>query len=284
MSNVIITPRSLWQALDAPALRLFDCRFRLDDPGAGRRLWEQEHIPGAIHADLDAHLSSRVTPESGRHPLPVPAHFLAWCQRNGIDHDVRVVCYDDAGGAFAARLWWLLAVWLEHPRVEVLDGGFPFWCEQGYPTTAAHPPNPPPTQWSPEPRWDRVLTTSRMESLIEQGAPSPVFLDARSAERFRGDVEPIDPVAGHIPGAVNRPFTENLDPQGRWRPADELYKAFRALPCEDVVHMCGSGVTACHNALAYAYAGMDTGFTLYAGSWSEWVRDPRRPVAVGPDR
>lgn len=280
MRSVLIQPNALAQALDDPRLRLFDCRFRLADPEAGRALWSEGHIPGALHADLDHDLTGTVTASTGRHPLPDPGDFRDWCARHGIDESRRVVCYDDAGGSFAARLWWLLAMWLGHPSVQVLDGGLQEWVAQGYRLTTAVPPMPPNTVWAPQPGSERLVTTTELE------APEPgrIIVDARDEDRYAGATEPIDPVAGHIPGAVNRPFPENLEGGLRWRSPGEIRERFDGLIGDGegsrIVHMCGSGVTACHNVLAMEYAGL-TGSRLYAGSWSEWVSDPARAVETG---
>jgi thiosulfate/3-mercaptopyruvate sulfurtransferase len=263
-----------------PAWVVIDCRFALADPAAGGMLHADRHIPGAHYAHLDRHLSARITDTSGRHPLPDPEQLCLRLGEWGITPQSQVVAYDDAGGVFAARLWWLLR-WLGHEAVAVLDGGWSRWCEEGgmqqKPVPVTLPGNYP---GQPDNRlW--LTATQLQDELIKAEI---VLIDARAPERFRGEVEPIDPVAGHIPGAVNYPFQNNLNSRGLFKPADHLRRAFEPLlqgrPPQQVVHMCGSGVTACHNLLAMEIAGL-SGSRLYAGSWSEWIRDRERGVATG---
>ncbi len=263
---------------DGPAAVVLDCGFDLADTTLGARLHAQGHLPGALHADLDQDLSGARTGRNGRHPLPDLAHFAARVGRWGITPQTQVVCYDDHGGVYAARAWWLLR-WLGHGAVAVLDGGRAAWRAAGgslvtdLHSAAAAPPYPAE---APAMRTVDAAALTAMRGHCR-------LLDARAPERFRGDVEPLDPVAGHIPGAINRFFKDNLAADGRFRPAAELRAAFQALgegPSAGVVHQCGSGVTACHNLLAMAHAGLDAG-ALYPGSWSEWCSDPTRPVAKG---
>lgn len=258
---------------------MVDCRFNLMEPEAGRRAYHENHLPGARYAHLDDDLSGPITPETGRHPLPDPARlaqrFGAW----GIGHHTQVVAYDDLGGMLAAaRLWWLLR-WLGHETVAVLDGGLPAWLKAGLPLTAELPVASS-TRFDARPDDRLWLTTAQVQAL----PPDHVVLDARGAARYRGEMEPIDPVAGHIPGAVNLPTDGHLTPKGGFLPMVELRARFDAAlsgkPSAAIVHSCGSGVTACHNLLAMEAAGLP-GSRLYPGSWSEWIRDPGRPVATG---
>lgn len=263
---------------------LLDCRFDLNDPGAGRRAYAEGHIPGARHADLNQDLSSPVTSTSGRHPLPAPDALAEYFAAAGIGRGTQVIAYDEANGSFAARAWWLLG-WLGKAPVAVLDGGFKAWVAAGAPVETGESK---PARGDPQPaftvhlRPETVLTATDVLRALED--PRRLLVDARAAERFAGTVEPLDPVAGHVPGAVNHPFTGNLGEDGRFLPAAELRRRWldrlRGTEPEDAILMCGSGVTACHNILAMASAGLPGG-KLYAGSWSEWIRDPERPVARG---
>jgi thiosulfate/3-mercaptopyruvate sulfurtransferase len=275
-------------ALAGPAV-LLDCRFDLSDPEAGRRAYAEGHIPGARYADLNRDLSSPATPASGRHPLPAPEALAAYFTAVGIGGQTQVIAYDDANGSFAARAWWLLR-WLGHDSVAVLDGGFKAWVAAG--GAAAGAPvefGEPPTArgGAKEPftvrlRPETVLTADDVLRALDD--PRRLLVDARAAERFAGTVEPLDPIAGHVPGAVNHPFTANLREDGRFLPAGELRRRWldrlRGTEPSEAILMCGSGVTACHDLLAMASAGLPGG-KLYAGSWSEWIRDPVRPVARG---
>lgn len=280
---LLIRPDELDDALagrDAP--RVIDCQASLADPDAGRRAWLEGHIPGAVHLDLETDLSAPRTEATGRHPLPSPGRLRGRLGVLGITPDQPVVVYDDAGGAFAVRCWWLLR-WLGHREVAVLDGGLSAWKAAGGRVEDG------------EPEVERRAYRTKGAAMPEVGSKMVRaavavgrirLIDARGAPRFRGEEEPIDPVAGHVPGAVNRPFTDNLDEQGRWRSPDALRQRFEPLLAgfepEQAVHMCGSGVTACHNLFAMELAGL-TGSALYAGSWSEWIRDPERPVAEGDE-
>lgn len=258
---------------------VMDCRFSLVDPKAGRHAYEQSHLPGARYAHLNDDLSDPMTPTTGRHPLPDPARLARQLGEWGIGNDTQVIAYDDMGGMLAAaRLWWLLR-WLGHQAVAVLNGGFPAWQKASLPVTAELPTVQPATF---EPRLDSQswLTTAQVIGLPD----TDLLIDARGAARYRGEMEPIDPVAGHIPGAINLPTEENLTADGYFRPASELRARFDAIldgrsPAQ-IVHQCGSGVTACHNLLAMEVAGLH-GARLYAGSWSEWIRDSSRPISTG---
>ncbi len=263
--------------LGHPDWALFDCRCNLLEPGAGRAAYDAGHIPGARFADLDTDLSAPVTPATGRHPLPDPDVMAARLGAWGVDRATQVVVYDADNGAFATRLWWLLR-WLGHDAVALLDGGFRAWTEAAGAVTTALPE-----------RAARRFEAARRPRLavdvdtVLAGDHGPL-LDARTPERFRGDREPIDPVAGHIPGALNLPLQGNLDARGRFLPPEQLRARYLAAlggaGPETAVHYCGSGVSACHNVLAMEHAGLH-GSRLYAGSWSEWIRDPERAVATG---
>ena len=258
-------------------LVLLDCGFDLVDTAAGARAHAQGHLPGAFHADLDRDLSSAKTGRNGRHPLPTREAFAASVARWGVKPGVAVVCYDDQGGAYAARAWWMLR-WIGHADVAVLDGGKAAWVAAGGALERALPPLH--TGAAPYPLGAATMPTVQADQLL--GSTSRTIVDARSAERFRGEVEPLDPVAGHIPGARNRFHKDNLGADSRFKPAAELRRAFSSIEVDPsrVVHQCGSGVTACHNLLAMEHAGL-AGSALYPGSWSEWCADPSRPVARG---
>lgn len=277
----LVSAESLAADLGSPGLVMVDCRHSLADPDAGRRDWATAHLPGAAYAHLDHDLSDHRKPAAlGRHPLPEAADFGAALGRLGITPDTRVVAYDAADGALAAaRLWWLLRA-AGHARVAVLDGGLARWRALGLPLDTSAPPAPV----APYPVcFDPRAAAGTDEVLARLGEAPGWLLDARAPERFRGEVEPLDPVAGHIPGARNRPYAANLR-EGRMRPPGELRAEFLALIGDrdpaDVLLSCGSGVTACHNLLAMAHAGLD-GARIYAPSWSGWVSDPTRPVATG---
>ena len=259
---------------------MFDCRFDLADPGFGRQAYATAHVPGAFFLDLDEDLSGAKTGSNGRHPLPDPARLAARLAACGVGNHTQVVAYDDAGGMVAARLWWLLR-WLGHHRVAVLDGGLQAWLAAGQALDAALPEARAAT-YSLALRADRVDAQYVRQHL---GQPDMVLIDARSPDRFRGENEMLDPVGGHIPGAINRFFRDNLDAHGCFKQASVLREEFGALlgahSPRQVVHQCGSGVTACVNALAMEAAGL-SGSRLYAGSWSEWCADPARPVVRGP--
>lgn len=276
--NTLIDATTLHTHLGDPRWVVVDCRFNLLDTDAGERAYREAHIPGAHYAHLDRDLSSSVTPDSGRHPLPEPSDFAATLGAWGIDQHTQVVAYDHGPGSIAARLWWMMR-WLGAGHCAVLDGGLAAWQAAGYPVDNEIP-TPEPRRFSPGglgAKWvdSATLLSARGETLV--------VMDARSAERFRGEAEPIDPVAGHIPGALSAPLEDNLR-EGRFRPTAELRERFDNLlgPRDPatVVHSCGSGVSACHNLLAMEVAGLP-GSKLYPGSWSEWIRDPSRPVATG---
>jgi len=278
IERTLISAESLLALLAAakPCV-LLDCGFDLADPAAGARAFAQGHLPGARYADLDNDLSAPRNGRNGRHPLPAREAFAATVARWGVRPGVPVVCYDDQGGPYAARAWWMLR-WLGHDEVALLDGGRAAWLGAGGRLDAA--PAAAPHSAAPYPLRDATMPTVPTESLLALLGKLTV-VDARSGERFRGEVEPLDPVAGRIPGARHRFHKDNLRPDGRFRSPAELRAAFEAFGEPTAcVHQCGSGVTACHNLLAMEHAGL-TGSALYPGSWSEWCADPSRPVARG---
>ena len=257
---------------------IIDCSFDLADAAAGERAFAQAHLPGAVYAHLDRDLAGAKTGRNGRHPLPARADWAATLARLGVTPARAVVVYDAQGGMYAARAWWMLR-WLGHRAVSVLDGGLGAWTAAGGALeTGAVEPVAAATAY---PEGDSLVATVDADALLKS-LGRVTLLDARAGERYRGEVEPLDARAGHIPGARSRFFKDNLDVQGRFRPADQLRAAFTAFgsaPAQ-VVHQCGSGVTACHNLLAMEVAGL-SGSALYPGSWSEWSSDPARPVALG---
>jgi thiosulfate/3-mercaptopyruvate sulfurtransferase len=283
--TTLIDAATLLELAGKPLVSVIDCRFDLMDPEGGRREYLKGHIPGARYADLNEDLSAPITANSGRHPLPSPEGFAATLSRLGIDRATQVIAYDDAGGSFAARAWWLLR-WLDHMSVAVLDGGLKAWIAAGgslesgeeKPLAAV----PAGGRIQPRSNADAVIDTADIPAFLED--PEHLLVDARAPERYAGSVEPIDAVAGHIAGAVNHPFSTNLAPDGRFLPAAELKRRWEARlegrEASQVAAMCGSGVTACHNLLGLEVAGLP-GARLYAGSWSEWIRDPNRIVARG---
>lgn len=261
---------------------IVDCRFDLADPDKGARDYRESHVPGAVYASLDHDLSdlSRQAEGLGRHPLPLESAFNALLSRWGWHPGLQVVCYDTAAGALAAaRLWWLLRL-VGVRQVAVLDGGYAAWLAADLPVETGEPFARPASQVSLRYDADQVLLD---HAALREGAAGQL-LDARAAPRYRGDVEPLDRVGGHVPGALNRPFADNLDSNGRFKPAPQLRDEFSTVlggtAPSQVVHMCGSGVTACHNLLAMEHAGLH-GSRLYAPSWSGWISDPARPVAKG---
>lgn len=268
------------QASSDTPLVLVDCRFDLSDPAAGERAYLAGHLPGARYAHLDRHLSDLSRAGRGRHPLPEAQAFCVELASWGITPAHQVVAYDAHGGVFAARLWWMLRL-LGHRDVAVLDGGLPAWVAQGGELERSIP-RPWPGHYKARFDIREIVTTAVVAARIASGGG--MLLDARAPERFRGEVEPLDARAGHVPGAVNHCFKDNLAADGSFLPAPELAENFHtllgAVPAGEVVHMCGSGVTACHNLLAMEHAGL-RGSRVYAGSWSEWVSEPSRPVALG---
>lgn len=278
--NTLISAATLNENINNPKWVIIDCRFSLANSDAGSFAYRHGHLPNARYAHLNNDLSSATTDFTGRHPLPnftlLTNKLGAW----GISNDTQVVVYDDAGGAFAGRLWWLLNS-LGHPKVAVLNGGIENWLKQGYPLTTTLP-TITPTPFRPYLNPTYWLTATQVQNKLAK--KSICLIDARTPERYRGEQEPIDPIAGHISGALNRPFQLNLDNTGLFLSAQSLHSQFKKLigttAPEQIVHYCGSGVTACHNLLAMEIAGL-TGSKLYAGSWSEWIRDKNRGVAKG---
>lgn len=264
---------------DSPNLLLADCRYALTDPAAGAQAYAQGHIPGAVHADLGELLSGPATGMNGRHPLPDPQAFADGMAALGANNDTLVIAYDAEDSMFASRLWWLLR-WVGHEKVRVLDGGLRAWIDAGgdWSTTPTQP-----SRGSFSLRRRSMPTVTFNDVLANLDSREKLLLDARSPDRYRGENETIDPTGGHIPGAINRFYKENLESGGKFKPADVLRDEFRTLlgdtPPERIVHQCGSGVSACHNLLAMEIAGLEGG-TLYPGSWSEWCRQRNVPVAL----
>jgi thiosulfate/3-mercaptopyruvate sulfurtransferase len=255
--------------------RIFDCRHDLAKPALGEEQYREAHIPGALFAHLDRDLSAPKTGRNGRHPLPQPEIFLSWLSKCGVQPSDQVVCYDAGNGAMSARLWWMLR-WIGHETVAVLDGGLAKWLAEKHPVTAEVPRFEP----SHYPYQLGTQVVVDVNDVVQHGGDM-LLLDARAPARYRGEQEPIDPVAGRIPGARNRFNMDNVSPQGTFKSAGELKQEFQAVlgnstPSE-VVHYCGSGVAACHNLLAMEIAGLPGG-RLFAGSWSEWIADPKRPT------
>jgi thiosulfate/3-mercaptopyruvate sulfurtransferase len=259
---------------------IFDCRHDLMNHERGLRLYREGHIPGAHFAAVETDLSGPKTGRNGRHPLPSPDQFAEYLGRHGVSNHSTIVAYDDAGGLYAARFWWMTR-WIGLSRTALLDGGLPKWTSEHRPLEETVPrPKPAMVRInvSSEMVWDTADVRRRL------GASESVLIDARTPERFRGETEPIDAVAGRIPGAVNRPYKQNLNPDLTFRPASELrtelLELMKGRRPEDVGHQCGSGVTACANLFAMEHAGLQ-GSKLYAGSWSEWIADPARPIERG---
>lgn len=277
---MLVQPEQLAQHLNDRAWVVFDCRHDLVDLEKGSRLYREGHIPGAHFASVETALSGAKTGRNGRHPLPAPEAFAHFLASHGVSTTSRIVAYDDSGGLYAARLWWM-ARWIGLRNVALLDGGITRWVAEGRVLSREIPV---PAQAALAATPDNSLIWTSDDVLNRLGGPASALVDARAAERYRGDVEPIDPVAGHIPGALNRFYKANLNADLTFRPAGELKREFQALLSdrapEDVGHQCGSGITACANVFAMEYAGLP-GSRLYAGSWSEWIADPSRPVARG---
>jgi len=280
MFTTIVSTEQLAAQLDNPHWVVIDCRFTLTDPLAGWRAYATSHIRSARYAHLDEDLSSPITAHSGRHPLP-DAQLL--CQKLGnwgVGGHTQVVVYDDSYGSMAVRLWWLLR-WLGHEKVALLDGGLPKWAREKRPVTDALPVIAPQI-FSCAPNPSLSVDVNVVSSIRESATHR--LIDARPEQRFSGEREPLDTVAGHIPGAINWAFEENIDLDGTYLPPEELHENYtrlmKGVAPKNVIHSCGSGVTACHNILAMEIAGL-TGSRLYPGSWSEWITDPARPIATG---
>jgi thiosulfate/3-mercaptopyruvate sulfurtransferase len=279
--TTLIQPAELASLQRDADVAILDCRHDLAKPAWSDQAFAEGHIPGAIQAHLDRDLSSPIGPATGRHPLPDVAKLAETLGRWGIDNTVQVVAYDQANSAYASRAWWLLR-WLGHTKVAVLDGGLAAWQEAGLPITRQNTARAPRT-FTPRLTPNAFVTTAEVQQAL--AASNSVLVDARGADRFRGENETIDPVAGHVPGARNHPFLKNLDSRGRFHSPAQLRllwtETLGTQGSRDTIAMCGSGVTACHNLLALEIAGFP-GARLYGGSWSEWIRDPGRPVARGP--
>lgn len=278
--TTLISAKALANHVNNPNWAVMDCRFSLDDTEKGRRDYRQEHIPGALYAHLDEDLSGLVTSgKTGRHPLPEVDVFTRKLCNWGIDEDVQVVAYDDMGGGVAARLWWMLR-WLGHDNVAVLDGGWRAWIEADLPTTTDLKARSS-RLFSPKPDLSLVVEQYKLRSLLED--VNYVVIDARAPERYRGEMEIRDPVAGHIAGAVNVPFAGNLTDAETFHDVDTLKQRYQHVlgerKPEQAVCYCGSGVTAAHNILGMAHAGLGMA-RLYPGSWSEWVTDPNNPIVT----
>ncbi|WP_394064971.1 sulfurtransferase [Alcaligenes sp. WGS1538] len=287
MFDYLVTPEQLRANLGRADWLVFDVRHDLADHQAGRRAYEQGHIPGALFLDHETDLAAPRTGANGRHPLPDRQDLAALMRLQGLTSGMQVVAYDAQGSLFASHLWWMLR-WLGHPHVAILDGGWQAWREAGGEVeTGRRQPSVSEAQAVQSlnlPRQAAMPTVQADQVLANIAQPVFTVIDARAPERYRGEVEPMDPVAGHIPGALNRSHMNNLDAQGRFKPAGQLQQEFQALlgdtPASQVVHQCGSGITACHNLFAMELAGLN-GSRIYPGSWSEWVSDPTRPVARG---
>jgi len=275
MTSPLISVQTLQESLNEHIV--IDVRFDLNKPEKGPQRYQKLHIAGAIFAHMDDVLASPITETSGRHPLPDAQHLMNWLGAHGITPDSSLVVYDDLQGAFAARLWWLLR-WLGHEKVAVLDGGWQAWQDADGLMESIEP-EWTPTTYQATPNDAMWLSTSGISALLTKC--DAVLIDVRAAERFRGEIEPLDPVAGHIPSAVNIPLTENTTSEGFFKSPEALRKLYATSVKDKNTHicMCGSGITACQSILAMEIAGIE-GTLLYAGSWSEWIRDPQRPVAT----
>ncbi len=276
--TTLISTTELAQHLADPTWVIVDCRFDLAHPDWGEAGYQEAHIPRSAYAHLDRDLAGPLSPQTGRHPLPDIQQAAQTFGKWGIQQQTQVVVYDTSGGAYAVRLWWLLR-WLGHPAVAVLDGGFQKWQREDRPVTQGSESNPP-VQFSSKVNPALVAEVDEVERIRQN--LDYCLVDARTAERFRGEHEPIDPVAGHIPGAVNRFHGLNLSPEGTFLSPQTLRAQFEELigstPPERVIVYCGSGVTSIHHILAMELAGMP-GARLYPGSWSEWIRDPDRAIS-----
>lgn len=278
-NKILLSPHELMEQIDGGECVTVDCRFNLNASGRGRKAWLEGHVPGAFYAHLDDDLSSRIEPHSGRHPLPDANSFAKFLASAGWREGKTLVAYDDSSSMFAVRLWWLM-YYFGLPAA-VLDGGFDAWKNAGL-YVDTFPISAPPTPVSElAPSMSMALTTSRIQS----GLNTLTLIDARAAERFSGEVEPLDTRAGHIPGSLNRPFDLNLAEDGSFKKPEVLRAEYAKLisgsHLKDVVHSCGSGVSACHNLFAMELAGM-AGTRLYPGSWSRWIKNPDRPIELGP--
>ena len=280
MQPILLSAQELRDARERSACVIVDCRFALEDTDAGFEDYLDSHIPGAVYAHLDNDLSSPVTNTGGRHPLPDVDNFAEFLAASGWVPGHLLVAYDDAGGAIAARLWWLMK-YFGHDGAALLDGGIPAWWAAGFELESGHSSA---TRLPVTPcRIRDGLSVSTSEIAEALGSNEILLADARAPERFTGEIETIDSVAGHIPGSVNYPYNHNLNRSGKFKAVEEvrdgLLKLAGSHQLQDLVHMCGSGVTACHNIFAAELAGLSSP-RLYVGSWSEWIRDPSRPIKL----
>lgn len=277
--KTLISTEELLPHLEDPTWLVVDCRFDLDQQDSGDAAYLKGHIPGALYVDLERDLSAPTTGSNGRHPLPSVEALTALFSQLGIDVGTQIVAYDASGGAFAARFWWSLR-YMGHDAIAVLDGGIPAWISRGLPLRAGAESRPP-VIFRSNPRSAMLVNAAKVRSSFKQS--DQLLLDARSPARFRGEEEPRDPVAGRIPGARNRFWQDNLEEDDRLRPFEALKADFEAVLAgatpEKVIAYCGSGVTGCHNLLVMEHVGLG-GARLYAGSWSEWIADPERPVKI----
>ena len=275
MYKTLIDSKTLYDHLGEPKWVIVDCRFDLTDINAGKNAYLESHIPNAIFADLNTDLSDPDAIGQGRHPLPSPGVLNALFSSMGIDSDTQVIGYDSLGGSFASRLWWMLR-YMNHEAVAVLDGGWQVWQQSGFPVSSGEEKNVP-GDFHAQPRNEWLVTVDKISG-------AEMLIDSRDPARYRGELEPLDRIAGHIPGAKNHFWKDNLAENGLFKDPDDLCEVFQGilgttLP-QNAVFYCGSGVTACQNLLAAVHAGLETP-RLYAGSWSEWCADPARPVATG---
>lgn len=281
--STLISAKQLRNELDNNKLLIIDCRFSLADTQQGRRDYLTDHIPGAIYAHLDEDLSGEIIPGiTSRHPLPSVETLRSLFSNWGIDASTQVVVYDDRAGAIAARLWWMLR-WLGHENVAVLNGGWNYWYQHNFPVSSEVPEREE-TQFQVNLQEHLLVDIKFVEEI--ESASEYTLVDSRTSNRYKGLEEPIDPIAGHIPGAINAPFPENVKEDGLLHSSQDLKERFKGIlegnSFENAVFYCGSGVTACHNLLAMAHAGLGSG-KLYAGSWSEWITDSNRPI-VSPQK
>ncbi len=279
MHRTIVSVEELAAHLGDPNWVVVDCRYSLQDLSAGRRAYEEAHVPGAFSADLETELAGPKSGKNGRHPMPDLAHFAAFLRELGVTNQTQIVTYDAGADMFAARMWFLCRHF-GHDAVAVLDGGFGAWTAAGKPVEPGATPRPGGGTFSAHAR--RELTVDAKDVLRSLETRDFTVLDARAADRFAGQNETIDPIAGHIPGALNRPFKQNFDESGRFKSPAQLRQEFEAIGVHPkrVVHQCGSGVSAAVNYLAMEHAGVE-GSRVYPGSWSEWIADPARPIATG---
>jgi thiosulfate/3-mercaptopyruvate sulfurtransferase len=278
----IVSAKWLLARLYEPDLVIVDCRFTLGKPLEGQEAYRAERIPGAVHLDLERDLSGGIGKHGGRHPLPDIGELASKVGKAGIDGSVRVVAYDDQGGAMASRFWWLMR-YMGHEKVYVMDGGFSKWKEAGFPVTSAEPDIKIPKRFVPELQEGMLASMEEVHSKLGQFGEGLWLIDSRERPRYLGETEPIDPVAGHIPGALNRFWKDSLNEKGEWKSAEAQRQRFEGIdPEQEVVVYCGSGVTACPNVLALTEAGYRN-VKLYAGSWSDWISHEINPVASGEE-